>query len=232
MDFAAEVFGPRPRDRVAGHGHQRHVAGVDERRREHGVGRLAADAVANLGHRIERHAELAGHELGGRFLVIGDAVVGVAAILELVGFRRQRGPDVSRGHVVVFADTEIEEPPVGEVGQRLALGALDLLELVDVGGFAVGGPPDALGEKALEPGVGGHRRSLGSGGARRADHQSWGSAAPSRAWIALFSTAGSTDFFTARTLPSNMATLNVVASGRPTWSSVRSTGRDARRPNG
>ena len=44
--------------------------------------------------------------------------------------------------------------PLGMVGQRLALGPLDLLELVDRGAFAVIGPADAVGEQRLEVGVG------------------------------------------------------------------------------
>ena len=47
----------------------------------------------------------------------------------------------------------------GEV-VRLPLGALDLLELVNVGALAVVGTTNALGEQGLKPGVGGHEKSL------------------------------------------------------------------------
>ena len=68
VDDAAVVAGVRAGDRVAGHGHQRDVARVDEAGRQHGQRRLRADAVVDLGRRIERDAELALHEPGDRLL--------------------------------------------------------------------------------------------------------------------------------------------------------------------
>src|SRR5262249_50243897 len=78
--------------------------------------------------------------------------------------------DVDVGHVVVLADAEVEELAFGVFGEGLALGALDLLELVDLGALAVVGAADAVGEEGLEPGVGGRGRHgvllLGLGGLR------------------------------------------------------------------
>ena len=103
--------------------------------------------------RVELHAELSEHELGGRVLVVLDAVVGVAAVLDLVGLASQRLADDGGGHVVVLADPEVEQLAVRMVGQGFPLGALDLLELVDLGPLAVVGPAEAVGEEGLEPGV-------------------------------------------------------------------------------
>src|SRR5262249_994069 len=68
------------------------------------------------------------------------------------------------GHLVILADTEIEQRALGVFGKGLALGALDLLELVDFGPLAVVGPTKALGKEGLKPGVGGRR------GWRRVSH--------------------------------------------------------------
>src|SRR5262249_25247164 len=60
---------------------------------------------------------------------------------------------------------------LGVIGQGLALGTLDLLELVDLGALAVARAADPVGEQGLEVGVA-HRlffsggRSPGSGSAR------------------------------------------------------------------
>jgi hypothetical protein len=64
--------------------------------------------VADFGHRVELHAELAEHELGGRVLVVLDAVVRVATVLHLVHFTLERFPDDRGRHVVVFPDAEVE----------------------------------------------------------------------------------------------------------------------------
>ena len=88
--LAAEVRRPRPGDGITRHGHERDVAGVDEARRQHRIRGLAADAVTHLGHRVELHAELPLHELRGGVLVVLDAVVRVAAVLDLVRLARQR----------------------------------------------------------------------------------------------------------------------------------------------
>ena len=113
-----------------------------------------ADAVVDFGRRVERDAELALHEAGGRLLEGGDAVVGVAAVLGLVDLLGHAAADDLGGHRVVLADAEVEQLALGMVGQRLALGPLDLLELVDRGAFAVVGAADAVGEQRLEVGVG------------------------------------------------------------------------------
>ena len=59
----------------------------------------------------------------------------------------------SGGHLVVLADAEIDQRPLGMLGQRLPLGPLDLLELVDLGAFAVLGAADPLGKQLLEIGI-------------------------------------------------------------------------------
>ncbi len=56
------------------------------------------------------------------------------------------------GHVVVFADAEVEELPLRMGGEDGSLGPLDLLELIDFGPLAVVGTADAVGEEGLEPG--------------------------------------------------------------------------------
>ena len=66
----------------------------------------------------------------------------------------------SGGHLVVLADAEVQQLPLGVFGQGLPLGPLDLLELIDFGAFAVVGAADALGEELLEVGVG-HEEGLG-----------------------------------------------------------------------
>jgi hypothetical protein len=66
-------------------------------------------------------------------------------------------------HRVVLADAEVDERPLGMVGQRLALRALDLLELVDVGALAVRRAADAVREQALEVGIAHDRESYDAG---------------------------------------------------------------------
>ena len=95
------------------------------------------------------------HEAGGGFLEGGDAVVGVAAVFELVDLALERVAHQRIGHVVVFADAEVEQLAFGMGGQGGALGPLDLLELVDLGALAVVDAADAVGEQRLEPGIGG-----------------------------------------------------------------------------
>ncbi len=96
--------------------------------------------------RIELDAELALHEAGRRLLEGRDAVVGVAAVFRLVDLVGHDAADVGGGHLVVLADAEVDQFPLGMIGQGLPLGPLDLLELVDLGAFAVVGAADAVGE--------------------------------------------------------------------------------------
>ena len=98
------------------------------------------------------------HEPRGRLLVGRDAVVGVAAVFGPIDLAAIDGANAFRGHFVVFADAEIDQLPLGMLGQRLALGPLDLLELVDLGPFAVIGAANAVGEPGLKIRVG-HRGS-------------------------------------------------------------------------
>ena len=101
----------------------------------------------DFGRRVEGDAVLALHEAGDRFAEGGDAVVGVAAVFGLVDFLGHAAADDLGGHLVVLADAEVEQLALGMIGERLALGPLDLLELVDGGAFAVVGAADAVGEQ-------------------------------------------------------------------------------------
>ena len=58
-----------------------------------------------------------------------------------------------RGHVVVLADAEIDQLPLGMFGQGLAFRPLDLFELIDLAALAVVGAADAVGEELLEIGI-------------------------------------------------------------------------------
>ena len=153
MHLAAVILRVRAGHGIAGRGHQRHVAGVDEHRRQHRQGRLRADAVVDFRDRIEPHFELPLHEPGRRLLEGGDAVVGVAAVLGLVDLLGHDAADRLGGHLVVLADAEVEQTPLGVLGQGLPLGPLDLLELVDFRAFAVAAAADPLGEEMLKIGV-------------------------------------------------------------------------------
>ena len=79
---------------------------------------------------------------------------GVAAVGGDVDLLRHPLADLLVGHAVVFADAEVEQLPLGMIGEGLTLGPLDLLELVDGGRLAVLGAADAVGEELLEVGVG------------------------------------------------------------------------------
>ena len=130
--------------------------------------------MVDLGHGIEGHVELPLHEGGGSLLEGGDAVVGVAAVLGTVDLPLHDGPDVGRRHLVVLANPEVEHPSFGMIGNRLPLGSLDQLKLVDLGALAERCPADALGEAVLEPRVG------GAGGGGRGGHRVWVSGAGMR----------------------------------------------------
>ena len=91
MDRAAVILRVRAGHRIARHGHQRDVARIDERGRQHGQRGFRADAVIDFRGRIEPHAEIALHEPRDRFLIGGDAVVGVAAVFGPVDLGGQCG---------------------------------------------------------------------------------------------------------------------------------------------
>src|SRR5262249_51799522 len=102
---------------------------------------------------IEPDPEEALHEARRGLLERRDAVVGVAAVLGLVDLRGHGAANQLGRHAVVLADAEIDQRTLGMGGERLALGTLDLLELVDLGALAVAGATDAVGEHGLEVGV-------------------------------------------------------------------------------
>ncbi len=93
---------------------------------------------------------------GRRFLEGRNAIVGVAAIFQLVHFDLEHIADERICHIVVLADTEVEQTAFGMSGQGGAFGPLDLLELVNLAALAVVGPADAVGEERLKPRIG-HR---------------------------------------------------------------------------
>jgi len=129
-----------------------------------------------LSDRIERHAKDALHEPRRCFLEGGDAVVRVAAIFKLVRLALEGLAHERIGHIVVLADAEVQQTPLGVSLQGGALGPLDLLELVDFGSLAVTAAANTVGKERLEPRIGrlGHELlSLckASGGQSRAKTQ-------------------------------------------------------------
>src|SRR5262249_20106006 len=90
------------------------------------------------------------HEARGGLLERGDAVVGVAAVLGRADLLRHPPAHGLGRHRVVLADAEVDERPLRVIGERLALRAFDLLELVDVRALAVLRAAEALGEETLE----------------------------------------------------------------------------------
>ncbi len=109
--------------------------------------------MIDLGLGVQADAEDLFHEAGGRLLEGGNAVVGVAAVFKLVDLALGCLADEGIGHVVVFADAEIQELPLWVGGQHRALGPLDLLELVNLAALAVIDAAQTLGEEGLKPGV-------------------------------------------------------------------------------
>ena len=129
---------------------------------QHRQGRLGADGVVDLRGRVERDAEDLLHEAGRGFLEGRDAVVGVAAVFELVDLALERLARTSGSAMSSFSPMpKSSRRRSGWAASDGSLGPLDLLELVDLGALAVVGAADAVGEQGLEPGVGGggHRSS-------------------------------------------------------------------------
>ncbi len=149
VHHAAVVLRVRAKHRVAGHGHENDVAGIDQRRRKNRKRRLAADGVDDLRLRIDGHAADPAQIPRRRLLEHGVAIVGVPAVLRLAGLRVKRLDDPRVGHRVGLAHAEIEKFRVRVRLLRGALGPLDLLELIDGGVFAVTLPADPLGEQIL-----------------------------------------------------------------------------------
>ena len=114
--------------------------------------------MIDLANRVQTYAEHLLHETGRRFLEGGNAVVGVASVVELVHFALEGVADNRIRHLVVFTDAEVEQAPFGMRLQGGAFGTLDLFELVDLGPLAIAATTDTLGKKLLEPGIlgGGH----------------------------------------------------------------------------
>ena len=137
---------------ISGHGHQRDVAGIDETGRQHGQGGLGADAVIHFARRVQVHAEAATHEVSDRLFELEYPVVRVTAVLRLADLLGHPSANVLGCHGIILADPEIEQLTIGKIGQDLSLGALDLLELVDVGPHPVAGSTDPVCKKLLKIG--------------------------------------------------------------------------------
>jgi hypothetical protein len=116
--------------------------------------------MVNLRRGIQADVEDFLHEVGGGFLERRDAVVCIAAIFHLIHFALQDLSDERVSHVVIFADAEVQQAALGMGGQGGSLGALDLLEFVDLGALAIVGAAEPLGKEFLEPGIAGHGRFL------------------------------------------------------------------------
>ena len=155
VDGAAQVFRVRAVDRITGRGHQRDVAGIDKAVRQDGQRALVADGMHDFGFRIETaDAEDFFHPMRGRLLVLGAAVVGVAAVFGLGGFVSQRLDAHRMRHLIGLTDAHVDQLRRRISGLSGAFGALDLLEFVDGGVFAVTFPTDAFGEEILDVGLG------------------------------------------------------------------------------
>jgi hypothetical protein len=144
----------RRKDAVAGRGHERHIAGVDEASRQNRQRGLGADAVDNLRVGVDAGdvADVV-HPARRRLLERCAAVVGVNAILRLSRGGSQGSHAIGEGHFVGFADAQVDQLCSRMGGQCGALGPLDLLEFVDGRAFAVANAADALGEEILDVGV-------------------------------------------------------------------------------
>ena len=120
--------------------------------------------MVHLGDGIEFDAKLPRHEGRHRRFEFGDAVVGIAPVLRPVDLPPHHRPHARRGHFVVFADPKIEQPPLGMVSHRLALGPFDQFELVDRRALAIVGTANSGGKPVLKPGIGGNGRGGAGGG--------------------------------------------------------------------
>ena len=121
---------------------------------------------------IERDVEDLLHEVGGDFLEGGDAVVGIAAVFELVDLRLATSRTSGSAMSSFSPMPKSSSSPLGMGGDGGPLGAFDLLELVNLGSFAVVGAADTVGEKRLEP--------------RIAAHDGWSSLAQRELWPVLY----------------------------------------------
>ena len=138
--------------RITGNGHERDVAGIDETGRQHGQGGLGANAVIHFAGRVQFHAEHAVHEMSHRLFEFQDPIVRVTAVLRLADLLGHPSANVLGCHCIILADPEIEQLTIGKIGQGLSLGALDLLELVDVGPHPIAGSTDPVCKKVLKIG--------------------------------------------------------------------------------
>ena len=144
VDFAAAVAGVRSRDRVAGNRHEGNVAGIDKAFRQHRQGGFGAHAVVDLRYGIQLNAEFSFHISSRRLFEFQNAVVGVAAVFDLVDFLRHSFADGDVSHLVVFANAEVEQFAFRMICQRLALGALDLFKFINRRVFAVVGAANSV----------------------------------------------------------------------------------------
>ena len=150
---ATVVFCMSASNGIAGHSHHRDVTRVDEARGQHGQSGLAANAMIDLGCRIQFDLKLAFHESTDGLLKFSGTVVHVPAIFRSIDLDGHLLPDFAVCHRVVFTDAIIEQSAIRVVSHGFAFSPLDLFELVDLIAFAVANTADSLGEKLLEIGV-------------------------------------------------------------------------------
>ena len=147
VHLAAVIFCVRAKHRIAGGGHDDGVAGIDEGSRQNGERRLAANGVEHFRVGVDA-ADAADvvDEPGGGFLERLAAVIGVTAVSWVLGLLVEFGHDLGERHFVRFADAHVDDLGAGVGLKHGVFGALDLLEFVDGGVFAVVDAADTFRE--------------------------------------------------------------------------------------
>ncbi len=124
MHRATVILGMRTGHGIARHGHHGDVAGVDKTCRQHGQGRLAADAVIDLGIGVQRHAKLTVHEPRDGLFEISNPIIRITAVLGSIDLASHALADDLICHAVVFPDAEVDQRAVRVVSQALRLARL------------------------------------------------------------------------------------------------------------
>ena len=142
-----------PHDGIVRHGHERHVAGIDEDRRQHGEHGFAPDAVQHLCFGVDAGNTVDLLQVSRRGVPeLLNSVVGVAAVLGFFGLRLERPDDAGKGHLIRLAYAEIDKFRARMSNEGGAFCTLDLLELVDLLFPAEHPAADAIGKKGLNVG--------------------------------------------------------------------------------
>ena len=120
MHFAAVVFRMRSRHRIARHGHQRDVARVDE---------AAGNMARAVFEPMQWFTSVAGSistpkrrfiEPRRGLFELGHTVVGITTIDRLIDLARHHGADRFGGHLVILANAEVDQLPLGMLGHGFA----------------------------------------------------------------------------------------------------------------